>query len=172
LDQKIYRAATEAARRKFSPEFMNRIDKVIVFRALTREHLEKILDIELARVQQRIINATDGRQFVFRCTTTARDFLLREGTDIKFGARHLKRSIERHLVFPISNLLATEQIQLGDLITVDFDAVIGKLVFVKEDQGALVHSEEETTQETALVPVSVRTAGASRALARRASREA
>ena len=126
LDQKIYRAATEAARRKFSPEFMNRIDKVIVFRALTREHLEKILDIELARVQQRIINATDGRQFVFRCTTAARDFLLREGTDIKFGARHLKRSIERHLVFPISNLLATEQIQLGDLITVDFDAVLGK----------------------------------------------
>ncbi|HXW16280.1 MAG TPA: AAA family ATPase, partial [Terriglobia bacterium] len=172
LDQKIYRAATEAARRKFSPEFMNRIDKVIVFRALTRENLEKILDIELDHVQQRIINATDGRQFVFHCTTEARDFLLREGTDIKFGARHLKRSIERHLVFPISNLLATEQIQLGDLITVDFDALRGKLNFVKEDQGALVNSEEETAEETALVSVSVRTAGASRALAKRASREA
>ena len=170
LDQKIYRAATEAARRKFSPEFMNRIDKVIVFRALTRKLLEKILDIELTRVQQRIINATDGRQFVFRCTTAARDFLLREGTDIKFGARHLKRSIERHLVFPISNLLATEQIQLGDLITVDFDAVLSKLIFVKEDQGALVHREEESTQQTAQVPVSVRAAGASRGLARRASR--
>ena len=121
LDQKIYRAATEAARRKFSPEFMNRIDKVIVFRALTREHLEQILDIELGRVQQRIINATNGHQFVFRCTIPARDFLLREGTDLKFGARHLKRSIERHLVFPMSNLIATQQIQLGDLITVDFD---------------------------------------------------
>ena len=138
LDQKIYRAATEAARRKFSPEFMNRIDKVIVFRALTRENLEKILDIELERVQQRIINATEGRQFVFSCTPAARDFLLREGTDMKFGARHLKRSIERHLVFPISNLLATDQIQLGDLITVDFDVVLGKLIFAKEDQGALV----------------------------------
>jgi ATP-dependent Clp protease ATP-binding subunit ClpA len=172
LDQKIYRAATEAARRKFSPEFMNRIDKVIVFRALTRENLEKILDIELGLVQQRIINATDGRQFVFSCSKAAREFLLREGTDIKFGARHLKRSIERHLVFPISNLLATEQIQLGDLITVDFDAVLGKLIFVKEDQGALVRSEEEAAPETALVPVAVRTTGASRALARRASREA
>ena len=96
-------------------------------------------------MQQRIINATDGRQFVFRCTMAARDFLLREGTDMKFGARHLKRSIERHLVFPISNLLATEQIQLGDLITVDFDTSLGKLIFVKEDQGALVHAEEETT---------------------------
>ena len=143
-----------------------------MFRALTREHLEQILDIELTRVQQRIINATDGRQFVFRCTPAARDFLLREGTDIKFGARHLKRSIERHLVFPISNLLATEQIQLGDLITVDFEPLRGKLIFSKEDQGALVHKEEEATTETALVPVSVRTTGASRAIARRASREA
>jgi ATP-dependent Clp protease ATP-binding subunit ClpA len=173
LDRKIYRTAREAARRKFSPEFMNRIDKLIVFRALTREHLEKILDIELAQVQQRIINAGEGHQFVFRCTPAAQDFLLREGTDIKFGARHLKRSIERHLVFPLSNLLATGQIDLGDLITVDFDSVMGKLIFLKEDHGALVGSEEEEKKEvTALVPVSVRTAGASRALARRASREA
>lgn len=172
LDQKIYKAAKEAARRKFSPEFLNRIDKIIVFRALTRDNLEKILDIELERVQQRIINASDGRQFVFRCTKEARDFLLSEGTDIKFGARHLKRSIERHLVFPISNLLATDQIQLGDLITVDFDADMSKLIFVKEDQGALVQKEEEVLNETAMVPVSVRVAGASRALAKRASREA
>lgn len=172
LDQKIYKAAKEAARRKFSPEFLNRIDKIIVFRALTRDNLEKILDIELERVQQRIINASDGRQFVFRCTKEARDFLLSEGTDIKFGARHLKRSIERHLVFPISNLLATDQIQLGDLITVDFDAIMSKLIFVKEDQGAIVQKEEEVLPETAMVPVSVRVAGASRALAKRASREA
>jgi len=172
LDQKIYRAATEAARRKFSPEFMNRIDKVIVFRALSRENLEKILDIELGMVQQRIINAGDNRQFVFQCTPAARDFLLQEGTDIKFGARHLKRSIERHLVFPISNLLATDQIQLGDLITVDFDEVLGKLIFFKEDRGALVNNEEPPVEEVALVPVTVRTTGASRALARRAGREA
>ncbi len=172
LDQKIYKAAKEAARRKFSPEFLNRIDKIIVFRALTRDNLEKILDIELERVQQRIIDASDGRQFVFRCTKDARDFLLAEGTDMKFGARHLKRSIERHLVFPISNLLATDQIELGDLITIDFDAVMSKLIFVKEEQGAIVQSEEELIAETALVPVSVRVTGASRALAKRASREA
>ena len=172
LDQKIYRAATEAARRKFSPEFMNRIDKVVVFRALTREHLEQILDIELGRVQQRIINATNGQQFVFRCTIPARDFLLREGTDLKFGARHLKRSIERHLVFPMSNLIATQQIQLGDLITVDFDDVLDRLIFAKEEQGALVGAEETKKEEAALEPVSVRTAGASCALARRASPEA
>ena len=108
LDQKIYRTATEAAQRKFSPEFMNRLDKVIVFRTLNREHLEKILDIELKNVQERIISSAVGKEFVFNCTPRARHFLLDEGTDSKFGARHLKRSIERHLVFPLSNLLAKE----------------------------------------------------------------
>src|SRR5881296_934629 len=120
LDQKIYRTALEASKRKFSPEFMNRIDKVIVFRTLQRHHLELILDIELARVQERITSSTAAKQFVFKCTESARDFLLREGTDLKFGARHLKRSIERHLVFPLSNLLATGQIELGDLVTIDY----------------------------------------------------
>ncbi len=169
LDQKIYRTAMEAARRKFSPEFMNRIDKVIVFRALQREHLEKILDIELSRVQERIMSATDS-QFVFQCTGDARDFLLREGTDPKFGARHLKRAIERHLVFPLSNLLATRQIQLGDLVTVDFDQEVSRLVFLRDRQGALVGAVESHDEKEALVPAVSHRAGASRALARRAPR--
>jgi ATP-dependent Clp protease ATP-binding subunit ClpB len=135
LDQKIYRTATEAARRKFSPEFMNRIDKVVVFRALKREHLEKILDIELAQVQQRIMSSAVSRQFVFDCTPSARDFLLEEGTDSKFGARHLKRSIERHLVFPLSNLLSTGQIEWGDLVTIDYRPESSKLTFLKETRG-------------------------------------
>src|SRR5438309_591755 len=112
LDQKIYRVAADAARRKFSSEFMNRLDKVIVFRMLTREHLQRILDLELDNVQQRIMSSAVGRQFVFNCTPSARDFLLQQGTDSRFGARHLKRCIERHLVFPLSNLLATEQIEI------------------------------------------------------------
>jgi ATP-dependent Clp protease ATP-binding subunit ClpA len=170
LDQKIYRVATEAARRKFSPEFMNRIDKVIVFRALQRTHLEQILDIELTRVQERIMTAT-GNQFVFKCTVPARDFLLREGTDPKFGARHLKRAIERHLVFPMSNLLATHQIELGDLITVDFEDGRERLIFLKEHQGALVGSVGGSSEEPAMVPAASHRAGATRALARRASRE-
>ncbi len=138
LDQKIYRVATEAARRKFSPEFMNRIDKVIVFRSLKHEHIEKILDIELSRVQERIITSMSDRQFVFKCTPSAREFLLREGIDMRFGARHLKRAIERHLVFPLSNLIATSQINLGDLIIVDYDPAESRLTFVRDDQGALV----------------------------------
>jgi ATP-dependent Clp protease ATP-binding subunit ClpB len=138
VDQKIYRTASEAARRKFSPEFMNRIDKVIVFRSLQQSHLDAILDIELERIQDRIMSATHGKQFVFQCTPAAREFLLAEGADAKYGARHLKRAIERHLVFPVSSLLATDQIRLGDLITVDFEPGAAKPVFFREEKGALI----------------------------------
>jgi len=138
VDKKIYRTAMEAARRKFSPEFMNRIDKVVVFRTLKSEHLEKILDMELGRVQERIVSSAVSRQFVFNCTPSAREFLLQEGTDSTFGARHLKRSIERHLVFPLSNLLATGQIELGDLVTIDHKPGTSKLTFVREIGSALV----------------------------------
>ena len=121
LDDKINRAAVEAARRKFSPEFMNRIDKIVVFRMLRAEHLEQILEIEFGLVQQRILQATGNNQFVFSCTPLVKEFLLREGTDLKYGARHLKRAIERNIVFPLANLVATGQVKLGDFIRIDRD---------------------------------------------------
>jgi len=153
LDEKIYRTAVDAARRRFSPEFMNRVDKVIVFRTLQREHLEKILDIELGRVQERIMSSAVSSHFVFQCAPGARDFLLEEGTDAKFGARHLKRALERHLVSPLSSLLATGQIEFGDLVTVDYDPEASKLKFQKERRGALVKVETRATADTAWVPV-------------------
>ncbi len=137
LDEKIDRTAVEAARRKFSPEFMNRIDKVVVFRMLRREHLEQILEIELGLVQQRILQATGNNQFVFSCTLPVKQFLLQEGTDLRYGARHLKRAIERNIVFPLANLVATGQVKLGDFIRIDVDGK-GGLTFVKEAEGALV----------------------------------
>jgi ATP-dependent Clp protease ATP-binding subunit ClpA len=118
-DRKIYRVATEAARRRFSPEFMNRIDKVVVFRSLTHPQLVRVLDIELSKLQNRIIVSQSGRQFVLRCTDDAKEFLLREGTDVRYGARPLKRAIERFVVHPLSNLIATGQIGLGDVVKVD-----------------------------------------------------
>src|SRR5271163_4592346 len=137
LDDKIDRTAIEAARRKFTPEFMNRIDKVVVFKTLRPEHLEQILDIELGMVQQRVLMASAANQFVFNCTDKVKSFLLQEGTDPKYGARHLKRAIERHLVFPLANLVATGQVKLGDFVRVD---MLGesKLTFVKEAEGAMV----------------------------------
>jgi ATP-dependent Clp protease ATP-binding subunit ClpB len=132
IDRKMHHTALDVAKRKFSPEFMNRIDKVVVFRTLNSQHLRQILDIELNDVQNRIMASQSDKQFIFRCTADAKDFLLREGTDLKYGARHLKRAIERHLVYPISNLIATGQIGLGDVIKIDLGASGDKLTFSKE----------------------------------------
>ncbi len=137
LDDKIDRTALEAAKRKFAPEFMNRIDKVVVFRTLRSEHLQQILEIELGMVQQRILMAPAANQFVFNCTAGVKTFLLQEGTDLKYGARHLKRAIERHLVFPMANLVATGQVKLGDFIRVDLGNE-NALTFVKEAENAMV----------------------------------
>ncbi|MBV9217394.1 MAG: ATP-dependent Clp protease ATP-binding subunit [Acidobacteria bacterium] len=131
IDTKIYRTALEAAKRKFSPEFMNRIDKVVVFRSLKEHHLREILDIELRSVQDRITESA-GTKFIFECTTDAKEFLLGEGIDLKYGARHLKRAIERFLVYPLSNLVATEQVETGDFVEVDFDAGKDVLIFTKQ----------------------------------------
>src|SRR5438477_5447691 len=137
VDQKIYRTAVEAARRKFSPEFMNRIDKVVVFRSLKEHHLRSILDLELQAVQDRIM-VSAGTKFVFQCSDEAKAMLLKEGIDFKYGARHLKRAIERFLVYPLSNLVATGQIALGDLVQVGLNAGTRKLLFSKQSGGALI----------------------------------
>jgi len=137
LDEKVENTAAGAAKRKFAPEFMNRIDKVVVFHPLRSEQLEQILDIELGMVQQRVLETAKGR-FLFRVTQAAREFLLREGTDLKYGARHLKRAIERHVVYPLASLLATEQVSLGDVISIDWDGTEAGLKFSKEGEGAAV----------------------------------
>src|SRR5215203_5989908 len=131
IDTKIYRTALEAAKRKFSPEFMNRIDKVVVFRSLKEHHLRQILNIELTAVQDRITESA-GTKFIFECTTDAKEFLLGEGIDLKYGARHLKRAIERFLVYPLSNLVATQQVETGDFVAIDFDTETLLLNFTKQ----------------------------------------
>jgi ATP-dependent Clp protease ATP-binding subunit ClpB len=133
LNEKIERTAVEAARRKFSPEFMNRLDKVVVFHPLKRNQLEEVLEIELEHVQKRVLQTAKG-QFLFRVTTSGREFLLQEGTDQRYGARHLKRAIERHVVYPLANLLATDQVQLGDLVCIDWNRELNALTFVREGE--------------------------------------
>ena len=137
LDEKVERTAVEAARRKFSPEFMNRLDKLVVFHPLHRKQLEQVLDIELAMVQQRVLETAKG-QFLFRVTTNGRDFLLQEGTDQRYGARHLKRAIERHVVYPMANLLATDQVRLGDMICIDWEPSDDHLQFVREGENVAI----------------------------------
>jgi ATP-dependent Clp protease ATP-binding subunit ClpA len=135
LDQKIYRTAIEAARRKFSPEFMNRIDKVVVFRSLKHEQLCQILELELSAVQRRIDEGA-GERFIFTLTEPAKEFLLSEGIEYRYGARHLKRAIERFLVNPLANLSATGQVHLGDVVVIDLNAQTEKLEFFLDDAEA------------------------------------
>jgi ATP-dependent Clp protease ATP-binding subunit ClpA len=140
LNKKLSRSGIEAARRKFTPEFMNRIDKVVVFKPLGEPELRRILDLELGQVQQRVLQSPAEKAFVFTVSTTGKDFLLAEGTDIKYGARHLKRAIQQYLVHPLSNLLATNQVMTGDWVQADYDAEQKRLFFTKEAEGLEVHA--------------------------------
>ncbi len=133
LDEKVERAAIEAARRKFSPEFINRLDKLAVFHPLKRDELDEVLEIELGQVQKRVLDSTT-RPFLFRVTTEGRQFLLEEGTDQRYGARHLKRAIERYLVCPLSRLLATAQVRSGDVLLVDRHPGDKGLAFLKDTE--------------------------------------
>jgi ATP-dependent Clp protease ATP-binding subunit ClpA len=139
VDEKICRTGVDAARRKFSPEFMNRIDTVVAFRSLSEDHLRQILDLELQSLQDRIM-VSAGAKFIFQCSCAAKDMILKEGLDFRYGARHLKRAIERLLVQPLANLVATVQVGLGDLIQVDVNPETGQLMFRKQAAGSLVNA--------------------------------
>jgi ATP-dependent Clp protease ATP-binding subunit ClpA len=132
---KMTRTSIEAARRKFTPEFMNRLDKIVVFKPLGPRELARIVEIELGRVQERVLQALAGRPLIFNVTEAGKRFLLDEGVDARYGARHLKRAIERLLVQPLSNLIATDQVRSGDWIEIDHEAGAPSMVFVREAEG-------------------------------------
>jgi ATP-dependent Clp protease ATP-binding subunit ClpA len=153
FDEKIDRTAVEAARRKFTPEFMNRIDKVVVFKTLRPEHLHQILEIELRFVQQRVLSAPGTNKFVFSCTENVKNLLLEQGTDPRYGARHPKRAIEKNIVFPLANLVSTAQLKLGDFVRIDLSSD-GRITFMKEAEGAVGLSLlEHHTREVGPIPL-------------------
>jgi ATP-dependent Clp protease ATP-binding subunit ClpA len=139
LDEKIQRTAVQAASRNFSPEFMNRIDKLVVFHSLNQGHLRQILDLELRALEARIMRSAKTK-FFFSCSDSVKELLLREGMDSRYGARHLKRSIERLLVMPMSNLVASGQICFGDSIDVDLDHNGSDISFARRSWGTTVEN--------------------------------
>jgi ATP-dependent Clp protease ATP-binding subunit ClpB len=132
LSAQVSRTGLAAAGRKFTPEFINRLDKIVVFNSLGNEELRRIVDIELDVVQERIQTAAASKPFLVDVTESAREFLLMEGTDLRYGARPLKRAIERLLVQPVSNLMASGQIQRGDYIRVTHGEGSPSLLFFRE----------------------------------------
>ena len=160
LNAKLVRTGAEAARKKFTPEFINRLDKIVTFKPLGTEELRRILDIELNMVQQRIFNSSNDRSFVFKTTDSAKSFLLSEGTDMKYGARHLKRAIDRLLVQPMSNLIATEQVRGGDWLRIDFDGECNVLTFFKEAEGLPIHAMADLIDHSISIPALAFASGA------------
>jgi ATP-dependent Clp protease ATP-binding subunit ClpA len=160
MSGKLARSGVDAAKRKFTPEFINRLDKIVTFKPLGTNELRRILDIELNMVQQRIFNTSPEKSFVFKASGDAKDFLLKEGTDLKYGARHLKRAIERLLVQPMSNLIATDQVRGGDCVYVDFDAESKGLNFLKEAEGLAVNAMADLVDRSVSMPAFAMATGA------------
>ncbi len=160
MNGKLARTGADAARKKFTPEFINRLDKIVTFKTLGTEQLRRILDIELNMVQQRVFTSTAEKSFVFKTSDQAKAHLLREGTDMKYGARHLKRAIDRLLVQPMSNLIATDQICGGDWIRVDFDSTQSCLSFYKEAEGLPVHAMADLLDHSISIPALAFSSGA------------
>jgi ATP-dependent Clp protease ATP-binding subunit ClpB len=126
LDEEIYRASKNAVKKFFSPEFFNRIDRMVVFRSLTDDMLRRILDIELARIQDRVLKAD---KFVsIEVSGRGKDFLIQEGTSKEYGARELRRTIERYLVTKLTRAFSTKQADSGDMILADKEPEISGFV--------------------------------------------
>ena len=146
---KIARAGVEAARRRFTPEFLNRIDKTVVFHPLSEADLRRILEIELQQVANRIALATGREGTAFLMDDAARDLLLTEGSDSRYGARHLKRAVECLLVQPMANLIATGQVGAAERIYVNVDKGHTGLVFSKDLVEASAATEPHTGKSAA-----------------------
>jgi ATP-dependent Clp protease ATP-binding subunit ClpB len=123
--ERMKEAVLEEMRRHFRPEFLNRVDEVIVFHALSEEHLGKILEIQLARLQARL----QDRHIGIELDDAARKFLARAGYDPAYGARPLKRAIQREIETPLARLVLEGQVRDGQRVEVSLDDTKGKLAF-------------------------------------------
>jgi len=132
MDRDVESAAMREAKKVFPFEFLNRFDDIVTFQTLKEAHLYEILDILLTQIHHRSLRCAEP--FLLEVTPKAKAWLVEEGTDVQYGARPLKRLVEKQLVTRISHLICTDQIRKGDLITVDFAG--GELVFQKETGGA------------------------------------
>ncbi len=115
----------DALRREFRPEFLNRVDEIVVFHNLSREHLKAITDIQLRRLQQRL----DERHITLQMTDAAREYLATTGYDPNYGARPLKRLIQKEIETALGRLILKGEVKDGDTVTVDTEAKAAGLKF-------------------------------------------
>jgi ATP-dependent Clp protease ATP-binding subunit ClpA len=124
----MQREVMELLRSQFRPEFLNRVDEVIVFHALTEADLESIVGLLLTDLSRRLAD----QDLELELTAAAKALIVREGTDPAFGARPLKRTIQRLVENPLARALVAGEFKPGDRIVGDADLVSGTLVFSSE----------------------------------------
>jgi ATP-dependent Clp protease ATP-binding subunit ClpA len=127
---KLEAIAQAAARRRFAPEFLNRIDSMVTYGPLDRKALEQILEIQLLALQRHIFHRLGPLGFLLDIHGEVREWLLTEGTSLEFGARELKRTIHRHLLQPLSGFVARGGIPGAALVQVVIDADTGRPAFL------------------------------------------
>jgi ATP-dependent Clp protease ATP-binding subunit ClpB len=127
LTEGVKRQVIEALRQHFRPEFLNRVDEIIVFHALSREHMKEIIDIQLRGLMKRLAD----RKIKVELTGAAKEFLVKEGYDPTYGARPLKRAIQRRVLDPLAMRVLEGEFTEGDRIIVD--AGDDELVFTKNE---------------------------------------
>lgn len=143
MDEQIYGQSKKAAEKAFSPEFLNRVDRLIVFRPLSESALRQILKKELQELRWRLwripwkdykfgtgMPVPERNDMDFKLTPDAENFLLKEGTSEVYGARELNRVIDRYLTFPMAALMSSKQFVLGDRMVVDYKD--GEMKFTKD----------------------------------------
>jgi ATP-dependent Clp protease ATP-binding subunit ClpB len=126
--ERMKEAVLDEMRRHFRPEFLNRVDEVIVFHALNEEHLKQIVDIQLGRLRQRLAE----RHIELELTDAAKTHLVRTGYDPAYGARPLKRAIQKELETPLGRLILKGDVRDGQHLRIDYDERKGELTFTPQ----------------------------------------
>jgi ATP-dependent Clp protease ATP-binding subunit ClpB len=121
-------AVLEEVQSYFRPEFLNRVDDIIVFHALSEEHLKQIVEIQLARLRERLAE----RRIQLQLTDAAKTHLVRIGYDPSFGARPLKRAIQREIETALGRKLLRGEVHDGQTLVVDYDPKLGSLTFTPQ----------------------------------------
>jgi ATP-dependent Clp protease ATP-binding subunit ClpA/CheY-like chemotaxis protein len=143
LTGKLQSIGMVAVRKRFSPEFVNRIDSIITYQPLTPEALAAILDIQITDLQNHVNTRLGSRSFALEASPEARQFLLEKGSSAEYGARELNRTIHRHLTQPLATLVATSQVSPGARVRVDL---------AEDAESLYIHSVEGDESRTPAHP--------------------
>jgi ATP-dependent Clp protease ATP-binding subunit ClpC len=118
----------KALNKAFAPEFLNRVDDIVMFDQLSKESIYKIIDLELAGLYKRIADLG----FLVKLTEPAKEFIANKGYDVQFGARPLKRAIQKYIEDEMAELIIRAGLKEGDSILVDFDSEKQQIVMTVE----------------------------------------